>query len=163
MSNHIDQIDTLGVECALPAGYTRTQAPDRTPRWVRPRIATALLVTGLAAGIWQLGEGFYIHAKAQFAQHLNADAWTKILAGQRAVKPWPWTDTWPVAAMQGDPLTVQQEDGVIRHYRVSNMKVVDKYDTRVASAIGPTRLTLITCWPFDAMQPSGRERYVVSA
>ena len=28
---------------------------------------------------------------------------------------------------------------------------------------GPTRLTLITCWPFDALRAGGPERYVVIA
>jgi sortase A len=217
MSNPINHRDAMGVECALPAGYPGMQAIDA--RKHKSRIATALLVACLGAGIWQLGEGMYIHAKAQFAQTLIADAWTKTLAGQRAVKPWPWADTWPVARVQalasgdqlyvlsgadgrtiafgpghmhgtplpghegnsvigghrdthfaflrdlkkGDALTVQREDGVLRHHRVSEMKVVDKHDTYVVSNIGATRLTLITCWPFDAIQAGGPERYVVSA
>ncbi len=217
MSNH--PLDSLGVECALPTGYPGTQVPAAPQRRARPMIVTAFIVACLGAGVWQLSEGLYIHAKARFAQYLIADAWSKTLAGHRAVKPWPWADTWPVARIhavgsgdtlyvlagadgrtiafgpghmhgtplpghqgnsvigghrdthfsflrelkQGDALTVQREDGVLRHFRVSSLQVVDKFDTYVAANTGPTRITLITCWPFDALQPGGRERYVVSA
>ncbi len=213
------QGEALGVECALPVGYSDLPtAPSRTRRRT-PKIATALLIACLGAGVWQIGQGVAIHAKSRLAQFLIADAWNKTLAGERAVKPWPWADTWPVARIHalatgdqlyvlsgadgraiafgpghmhgtplpgregnsvigghrdthfaflrdlkhGDPLTVQREDGAIRRYRVSDVKVVDKSDTYVARNSGPTRLTLVTCWPFDALRAGGPERYVVSA
>jgi sortase A len=53
-----------------------------------------------AAGIWQLGHGAWIHAKAMLAQHLLRAAWGRTVAGESAVKPWPWADTWPVARLQ---------------------------------------------------------------
>jgi sortase A len=33
----------------------------------------------------------------------------------------------------------------------------------VARNGGDTRLTLVTCWPFDALRAGGPERYVVTA
>ncbi len=59
------------------------------------------LVAALLVGIgtWQLGHGLWIHAKARLAQHLLQRAWARTLAGERAVKPWPWADTWPVARL----------------------------------------------------------------
>lgn len=59
-------------------------------------VAIALLI---AIGTWQLGDGVWIHAKAHLAQHLLQRAWTRTLAGERDVKPWPWADTWPVARL----------------------------------------------------------------
>ena len=48
-------------------------------------------------------------------------------------------------------------------YRVTDLDVLDKRDTWVAKNEGPSRLTLITCWPFDALRAGGPERYVVIA
>jgi sortase A len=59
-------------------------------------VAIAVLV---AVGVWQLGHGVWIHAKARLAQHLLHRAWARTLAGERDVKPWPWADTWPVARL----------------------------------------------------------------
>ena len=59
-------------------------------------IAVAVL---LVVGVWQLGHGVWIYAKARLAQHLLHRAWARTLAGERDVKPWPWADTWPVARL----------------------------------------------------------------
>lgn len=65
-----------------------------------PRTLTALIVCLLAIiGLWQLGEGSWIYAKAGLAQHLLQRAWSRTLAGETGVKPWPWADTWPVARL----------------------------------------------------------------
>jgi len=60
----------------------------------------ALAVVLLAVAAWQAGEGVWIYAKARLAQHLLHRAWARTLAGERAVKPWPWADTWPVARLR---------------------------------------------------------------
>ena len=54
----------------------------------------------LLMGVWQLGSGAYVHAKARFAQVLIGNAWDRTLAGEHQVKPWPWADTWPVARLR---------------------------------------------------------------
>ena len=41
--------------------------------------------------------------------------------------------------------------------------MVDHRDTWVAEDTLDTRLTLVTCYPFDAIRPGGPLRYVVSA
>jgi sortase A len=71
---------------------------------------TLLGIAGLLAlaGLWQIGEGAYIHAKAQFAQYLMRKSWDKTLAGAKEVKPWPWADTWPVARLEVPRLGVDQ-------------------------------------------------------
>jgi sortase A len=53
----------------------------------------------LATGLWQVGEGSWIYAKAGLAQYLLQRAWSRTLAGETRVKPWPRADTWPVARL----------------------------------------------------------------
>ena len=64
-----------------------------------PRTLTALMACLLVIGMWQLGEGSWIYAKAGLAQHLLQRAWSRTLAGEAGAKPWPWADTWPVARL----------------------------------------------------------------
>ena len=62
----------------------------------------------LAIGLWQLGEGSWIYAKAGLAQHLLQRAWSRTLAGDTNVKPWPWADTWPVARLTVPTLGIDE-------------------------------------------------------
>jgi sortase A len=68
---------------------------------IRPTLRTlpTLMVCLLTIGLWQLGEGSWIYAKAGLAQHLLQRAWSRTLAGETKSKPWPWADTWPVARL----------------------------------------------------------------
>jgi sortase A len=52
--------------------------------------------------------------------------------------------------------------GVVR-YRVRETVIVDRDDAEVMDDAGAARLTLITCYPFDAVRPGTRLRYVVVA
>jgi len=179
--------------------------------------AFALLLT--LAGMWQLGGGVYIRAKAVLAQILVRDAWERTLGGERQARPRPWADTWPVARLEvpeqridlfvlagangrtiafgpghlfgtalpgeegnsvigghrdthlhflrdtktGTELRVQRPDGTWRRYRVEAAAVLDAADVWVTRQDGPTRITLVTCYPFDALRTGGPERYVVFA
>lgn len=208
----------LGVECALPVAQGLFSDRDRRSQWVH-RVATVLAAALFAGGLWQFGQGVYIHAKAGVAQALMGRAWARTLDGERQVKPWPWADTWPVARLLvpgrkvdlfilagadgraiafgpghvfGTPLpgeagnsvigghrdthlaflrelepgveiVVERPDGARRRYRVETTEVVDKRDVWVLENEGPTRLTLITCYPFDALRAGGPLRYVVTA
>ena len=67
---------------------------------MKRRTGIALIVGLFGGGIWLLGHGVWIYAKAELAQHLLQRAWARALAGESAVKPWPWADTWPVARIQ---------------------------------------------------------------
>jgi sortase A len=62
------------------------------------RLAPILLLGAL--GLWQAGSGAWLLAKAELAQWLLERAWTRNLAGQTGVRPWPWADTWPVARLR---------------------------------------------------------------
>ncbi|MEO6022075.1 MAG: class GN sortase [Burkholderiales bacterium] len=67
-------------------------------------IASLLMV----AGLWQVSQGAYLYAKAQFAQYLLRKSWDKTMAGAKAVKPWSWADTWPVARLEVPRLGIDQ-------------------------------------------------------
>lgn len=54
----------------------------------------------LLIGLWQAGQGVWIHAKARLAQVLLRRAWDRTVAGEHDVKPWPWAETWPVARLR---------------------------------------------------------------
>lgn len=60
-------------------------------------LIASVIATIALLGLWQIGEGLYIKAKASLAQVLLEKAWNRALAGTDAPKPWPWADTWPIA------------------------------------------------------------------
>jgi sortase A len=190
-------------------------APRRLTR--RPALALAACVAAL--GLWQLGTGLYIPAKALVAQALLHDAWRRTLAGATRVKPWPWADTWPVARLRapahnvdqivlagasgrtlafgpghldgtpepgavgnsiigghrdtslaflervavGERLVVETADGARIAYRVTGHRVVDASRPWPSPEVAERRLTLVTCYPFDAIVPGGKLRYLVFA
>ena len=63
----------------------------------------------------------------------------------------------------GDVVSLQRPDGRWLRYRVAAQRIVDERDTWVTRSTGETTLTLITCWPFDAIAAGGRERFVTVA
>ncbi|MDQ2870879.1 MAG: class GN sortase [Acidobacteriota bacterium] len=171
------------------------------------------------AGVLLLSQGGWIYLKARLAQVLLHRAWERTLAGERAVKPWPWADTWPVARLTvpragadaivlagasgrtlafgpghldgsaapgalgncvfsahrdthfaflrglaaGQEIRVQGPDGRTTVYRVTAAQIVDRSVTAALEATPGQTLTLVTCYPFDAIVPGGRLRYVVRA
>lgn len=178
---------------------------------------TSLLLLSLG-GVWHIGLGAYIHAKAVLAQLLLEAAWSDTLNGQVEVKPWPWADTWPVGRLTvprlgisrivlagasgsalafgpglftvtesagddshvliaghrdthfgflrhlsiGDDIILQTQDGG-RSYRVAALEIIDENDTYRMAGTGQRTLTLVTCYPFDAVAPGGPLRYLVIA
>ncbi len=48
-------------------------------------------------------------------------------------------------------------------YRVTETEVIDARHARLAPDDGRPALTLMTCYPFDALRPGGSLRYVVTA
>jgi sortase A len=64
----------------------------------------------------------------------------------------------------GDEIEVETGQGSTLRYRVVEREVVDQRDLAVlASPPGVRRLTLVTCYPFDALRAGGPLRYVVVA
>src|SRR5690606_40259958 len=69
-------------------------------RAVRRQFGVARLVVAarVVTGLWQLGTGLYLHAKAWVAQALIARAWQQNRSEGRALaRPWAWADTTAVA------------------------------------------------------------------
>ncbi len=63
----------------------------------------------------------------------------------------------------GDEIRLEGADGSRWRYRVVDTRVRDHRDTAPLAPSDHPRLTLITCWPFDALVPGGPQRFVVTA
>jgi sortase A len=63
----------------------------------------------------------------------------------------------------GDELRVERPDGDVRRYRVTAAEVLDARTATLAPGDGRPLLSLVTCWPFDAVAPGGPLRYAVFA
>lgn len=211
----------MQVAAALPATpiprYDRPVAVAPTTARLKPLRWFAVLVGVVACAY--IAHAAYIHAKARLAQVLIDDAWSEALATGRAVKPWPWADTYPVARISmprlgeealvlagdsgrtlafgpghrigtplpgtdgnsvisahrdthfrflarvrtGDRVLVQGRSGTVRAYRIVSTEVVDRGQVGLLADRHVAELTLITCYPFDAVEPNGPLRYVVKA
>jgi sortase A len=71
-----------------------------SPIQATPRPLVILTAFLLAVGLWQVGEGSWIYAKARLAQYLLQRAWSRTLGGETTARPWPWADTYPVAKLR---------------------------------------------------------------
>ena len=63
----------------------------------------------------------------------------------------------------GELLQVELPGGRIHAYRVTSIDVVDSRRGSLILDTDEAMLSLVTCYPFDALQPGGPMRYVVSA
>lgn len=63
----------------------------------------------------------------------------------------------------GDELRLETMTGKGRSYRVVSLEVVDEHDLSVLERGEEAALTLLTCYPFDAVVPGGSLRFVVRA
>ena len=75
----------------------------RRGRKLRPR---HFLFLPLLAGLWLLGDGLYIQTKAVAAQVLLERAWDRGVRSGRPAKAWSWADTWPVARLKVERLSI---------------------------------------------------------
>jgi len=63
----------------------------------------------------------------------------------------------------GDRLELTLKDGRVQGYQITGASVHHKDETWLLGETDDERLTLITCYPFDAIVPGGPMRYVVQA
>lgn len=63
----------------------------------------------------------------------------------------------------GDVIRLQRADRRWIEYTVEEQRVVDKRDVWVTHVTSATTLTLVTCYPFDAIVAGGPQRYVLTA
>lgn len=61
----------------------------------------------------------------------------------------------------GDRVRLEASDGTWRDYAVTDTLVVDAHAVEILWDTGEARLTLVTCYPFDAIVSGGPLRYVV--
>jgi sortase A len=63
----------------------------------------------------------------------------------------------------GDGIRVERPDGQRFVFSVTDVSVVDSRSKRIALDSDEPTLTLVTCYPFDAISPGGPQRFVVTA
>lgn len=63
----------------------------------------------------------------------------------------------------GTRILVERADGRVHDFTVTDRRVVDSRRRQIALDADAPRLTLVTCYPFDAVDPGGPLRYVVTA
>lgn len=63
----------------------------------------------------------------------------------------------------GDRVDITDRFGRRSSYRVATLEVVDVEDLELSREAHRRELTLVTCYPFDAVAPGGPLRYVVRA
>jgi sortase A len=63
----------------------------------------------------------------------------------------------------GDLVLLGSADGRSRAFVIVDRRVVDARTTRIALQADQPRLTLVTCYPFDSIDPGGPLRFVITA
>lgn len=63
----------------------------------------------------------------------------------------------------GDRVRVERVDGSAFEFIVTDRRVADSRKQRIVLDSQAPRLTLVTCYPFDALEPGGPLRFVVTA
>jgi sortase A len=66
-------------------------------------------------------------------------------------------------ARRGDRVTVEALDGSRSVFVVTDVRIVDSRRTRIVLDTDVALLTLVTCYPFDAINPGGPLRWLVTA
>ena len=63
----------------------------------------------------------------------------------------------------GESIYVQLKNGKSKHYRIVSTEIVDENTAVIRTNDQHSSLTLVTCYPFDAVVPGGPLRYIVVA
>jgi sortase A len=63
----------------------------------------------------------------------------------------------------GDRFEVERTDGRVFLFEVTGVDVVDSRSAVLEADAGATAIALVTCYPFDALEPRGPMRYIVAA
>jgi sortase A len=66
-------------------------------------------------------------------------------------------------AKPGDRFSIEAVNGKQTRFVVTDVRIVDSRLTRLLLQADVARLTLVTCYPFDAVNPGGPLRWVVTA
>ena len=60
-------------------------------------------------------------------------------------------------------IELEMTTGHRRRYRVEETRIADSRNAWIGSTQDQAQLMMVTCYPFDAVQPGGPLRYVVTA
>ena len=135
---------------ARPWPWADTQPEARL---VQPRLGIDQIVLDGASGrVLAFGPG-HVVGSARPGEPGNI-----VLSGHR--------DThfrWLNRLVVGDELLLQTVDGGQRHYRVGYIAVHHESEVELLDAFAGDQLRLLTCYPFDALDPGTPERFVVTA
>lgn len=63
----------------------------------------------------------------------------------------------------GQRIAVERVDGEVVRYKVTATRIIDEHDGHRLRDQGDRRISLVTCYPFDAVSPGGSQRWVVTA
>jgi len=63
----------------------------------------------------------------------------------------------------GEVIDVELWNGKTQRFQVTHSQVINAETDSLQVSQDDTTLTLITCWPFDALVPGGPHRYIVTA
>jgi sortase A len=154
----------LAAQALIAAAWARTEAgaPDARPwPWADTR-PVARLQLGQGATLFVLegssGRNLAFGPTHDPASVLPGDAGNSVIAGHR--------DTHfgvLERVSQVDRLRVDRPDGRTLYFEVSDVRIVDSREKRIGLDADSPRLTLVTCYPFDAINPGGPLRFVVTA
>jgi len=134
-----------GDDATLPWPGARTRPAARL---YMPELAIdRLVVKGLATPNLAWGPGLHVGPAGHVVIAAHRDTHFAFLS---RVEP-------------GQRIELEHPAGVIRNWRVDDLRVVDSRDTEIdLNAPGP-QLTLVTCWPFNTLETGGPLRLVVRA
>lgn len=63
----------------------------------------------------------------------------------------------------GQRIDMQTMAGAVEHYEITTIMIVHESETYLLENTDMSTITLIACYPFDAIQPGGPQLYVVIA
>lgn len=92
------------------------------------------------------------------ASVLPGDIGNSVIAGHRDTHFRALRDVDP-----GERVRIERPDGSAMEFVVVDRRIVDSRVTRIALDGPIPRLTLVTCYPFDAVDPGGPLRLVITA
>ncbi len=122
-------------------------------RLVQPRLNIDQIVLDGASGrVLAFGPG-HVVGSARPGERGNI-----VLSGHRDTH-FRWLDR----LVLGDELVLKTVDGGQRRYRVGRLAVHHESEVALLDAHAGDQLRLLTCYPFDAIDPGTTERFVVTA
>jgi sortase A len=155
----------LLAQSLMGRAWERTLAGEREVKpwpWADTWPVARLTVPGMKVDLFVLaganGRAIAFGPGHMFGTALPGEEGNSVIGGHRDTHLAFLRDLKP-----GSELVVERQDGSQRRYRVKSTQVLDEKATWVMKQDGGTRMTLITCYPFDALTAGGPLRYVVFA